>query len=753
MSTLLKSKKLHHYQEKSIDQLTTFFKDHPAGKGYLHIGTGGGKTLVTKHYIIENWLLKGKKVLWLAWDWELLSQAHRTMVADFNKKINCVYISDSKTKNNLKLREVMPEFDQAVEDKIKFSLMYSSMQTFRNFDNLPGNNPDLIVVDEAHYGKNGSVEKEIFEYAQKKNIPILGLSATPKKRRGWEIIDSINFKDLVKKGFLATPIFESVSTNMSIDASRSNAKDAFNLIRDEVYAKLSKSKLRNEKIVGHYNKKKHGKTIVFAIDIDHAEKLAVLFDKAEIAAYPIHGDRSDAKQAIDYFRKNKFDVAIVVDMFNQGIDIPDVKTLFITKPVTSDILYSQMIGRGARLHEETGKKTFLVVDFEDNFVDEELRKMIFEPKVEYFGSGEASKSIYSTKNRVYKKRNKPEIIFPMNLQMFNIRDWDSYNFKTDKLNLNLPLLTGQTFGVELEFTTENIDKYLDDEVEWDKVAKRLFSLMKSALPENLCGGVSPYGDKYFSKDYTKFNLVYDGSCGWEIVSPVLMGKPGFEVLDNFLKKLNKGLETFDPKIILNHTTGLHVHFGFNLQEVNLPLFLSNLWGIETHIACLLPPSRMNAYLGDDLYDSDDINEYCSPLCNMFDLDELKKVKNKNQLKKLMIDEKTGEVDRYLSINFKNLLDRDGINTLEVRSHSGTSDPAKILSWISMWMGIFDNGIRTDFSKIIFLSDDVNPGEREFKELPNTLSKILPRHSEMIQQYLKPRSSEVYTAWKKHIFKK
>jgi hypothetical protein len=313
----------------------------------------------------------------------------------------------------------------------------------------------------------------------------------------------------------------------------------------------------------------------------------------------------------------------------------------------------------------------------------------------------------------------------------------------------LPLLSEQTFGIELEMTTLADGDFIHDEKNWEEVAQRIFACMKDSLPAHLVGEISPHGDKYHKKDYTKFNLVYDGSCGWEIVSSVLSGTEGFETLHKFLASFSKLIEKVTPKIELNYNTGFHVHFGFTLDNLSLSRFLCNLYDIETHVACLLPPSRFNDFDGEN-YDSDFPNEYCVPLSIACEYDQLEKVKSIKKLKEILQDDE-GEVDRYMSVNFKNLLDRDGIGTIEVRLHSGTLNAKKILSWISLWMGVLDSARDMDFFQVIDNSDEINPTPKEFKNFKSNFQKILPRHQEMISKSLVPRSEEVRKLWEDHIF--
>ena len=108
-----------------------------------------------------------------------------------------------------------------------------------------------------------------------------------------------------------------------------------------------------------------GKTLVFACNIEHAETLSDMFRSGGIRSGVVHSRLTDDEQehALEAFRRNEIDVLVNVAMVTHGIDIPDIATLFLARPTNSEILASQMVGRGSR--RTPTKQTFHVVDFVD----------------------------------------------------------------------------------------------------------------------------------------------------------------------------------------------------------------------------------------------------------------------------------------------------------------------------------------------------------------------------------------------------
>lgn len=116
------------------------------------------------------------------------------------------------------------------------------------------------------------------------------------------------------------------------------------------------------------------KTIGFCVSIEHADWCAESFRKNGIDAVSIHSKIEDkntdgayqsALEIIEAFDKGKHQVAFVVDMLNEGIDIPDVECLLMLRPTESNSILTQQIGRGLRIADN--KDEILVLDFIGNY--------------------------------------------------------------------------------------------------------------------------------------------------------------------------------------------------------------------------------------------------------------------------------------------------------------------------------------------------------------------------------------------------
>lgn len=157
---------------------------------------------------------------------------------------------------------------------------------------------------------------------------------------------------------------------------------------DHIVENLAGNQSRNNYIVSDYvnNKKEYGKTLIFADRWYQCEYLADKLSAQGIKAGAVYsvvagqdavyrsgsGRRNDEvnRKAMQDFRDGKLDVLVNVKMLTEGVDIPDVKTVMITRQTTSNILLTQMVGRALRGEKAgggQGKDYANVVFFHDSW--------------------------------------------------------------------------------------------------------------------------------------------------------------------------------------------------------------------------------------------------------------------------------------------------------------------------------------------------------------------------------------------------
>ena len=388
-----------YYQEAAIKAVCNSFGTKNRRKALLVMATGSGKTrtviALCKVLLEQGWI---KNVLFLADRNSLVTQAKRNFV------------------------NLLPDFavTNLCEEKDNYQAhgVFSTYQTMMNcIDSVHDEEGklfscghfDLVICDEAHrsiYNKY----KDIFNYF---DAPLVGLTATPKDeidKNTYEVFELENgvptygydLAQAVKDGYLVD--FMSVETTLKFiqqgivydelsEEDKQAYEETFENEDGELPESIASSAL-NEWIFNRDTIRevlhilmtqglkieygnKIGKTIIFAKNHNHAERILEVFGEE----YPhllnyakvIDNHMNYAQSAIDEFSDPKKlpQIAISVDMLDTGIDVPEVLNLVFFKKVMSKAKFWQMIGRGTRLCpgliDGEDKQKFYIFDFCGNF--------------------------------------------------------------------------------------------------------------------------------------------------------------------------------------------------------------------------------------------------------------------------------------------------------------------------------------------------------------------------------------------------
>ena len=395
--------KLYPHQENAFVQMTKKIADshkYPY-KGLLVLPTGGGKTLTAARWISENIIDKGIKVLWIAHRHELLVQAKRTFAEIL------AHSDVFPNRESFNYRIISGIHDKPVNIKSTDDILFASKDSLNEsgFNHLKDNwlkdtNEIFFVIDEAHHASARTYRKLIDNLEN--SVPkfrMLGLTATPFRTRDNEqgylhkifpddMVFEISLRSLIRQGILSEPKFEEVKTDVDLtqdlDAEqikKINEGIDIESIGEDVAKKIADNTERNNLIVNRYieNKEKYGKTIVFAVNVSNALALNALFKEKGIHSDYVMSDVRDkmglhnisAKEnpeKIARFRKGgDLDVLINVNILTEGTDVPDVQSVFLTRPTSSKIMMTQMMGRGLRGEKAGGTKDAYIVTFIDQW--------------------------------------------------------------------------------------------------------------------------------------------------------------------------------------------------------------------------------------------------------------------------------------------------------------------------------------------------------------------------------------------------
>ena len=265
-------------------------------------------------------------------------------------------------------REVL---DQAVKtfknQDVNPDLLTAGMvQTLtRRVEKLPV--PDVILVDEAHHALAKSYQNILNRFP---NAIILLFTATP-HRTGRQQLDQIaddiiigqSIHELTEKGFLAPfKYFQPPGDFDEKFLKRGSTGD---------YTAESMQEAMSTKIFGHivkqYKRIAPGmQAVVYTYSIDSAIKIANEFNSKGISAIEVDGTTSKEKRdrAVRKFRDQQLKILVNVNLFTEGVDLPNVDCVIMARPTASLALYLQFSMRC--LNPRKGK-TAIIIDHANNF--------------------------------------------------------------------------------------------------------------------------------------------------------------------------------------------------------------------------------------------------------------------------------------------------------------------------------------------------------------------------------------------------
>ena len=721
-------KKPRPYQVDVMTALSSYLENHK--QGMAHLATGAGKTFIAMEWIrqqIKSGKITPKKpVVWMVHRKDLLPQAMKELYsipATERKKLG---LTDSGIAIlGASLNQALSN-GALLEGVSKTPLVYfTTRQSFAHCYEDFSVSPSFIVWDECHQGDGNSFQQgpTILKHFKRKRTKFIGLTATPKTNSctftDTDIVYSKNLQELIDMGFLAEPISEDLFTAIDWNPETGTIQNS-----DFSNLHVLNTDERNQKIVKHYvkHKGKYGKTIVFAIDIDHSEALIKMFNAHNVSATLVHSGmhNSYVRQNIQDYRCGRKDVIINVSMLAEGFDAPETQSIFMCRPTNSKTLYLQSIGRGTRIAEGSNKKSFYVVDFVDNMTRHKDTLVLGN---RLFGRSSTRCTSYRpSEARCYADRGE---------HFFQSNGTPSYICAADGLPKGVQdfwVYPDQTFGVEIELTSSDWDEDGVFEEEGSRIIDELtFCLGVQKVYQHLSydgAGIS-----------TQWNVEWDGSCGWEVVSPVLQGIEGIQELTTALNALNE-LTKDSPqnRLTVNFTTGLHLHLGARSTTLGqLKSLVLEVHKAEPMLGALVSQSRINEFQYTGSYKGVP-NEYCMPIRTQITKKSMKEITRKQVfLRKIN--------SRYSTVNLKPMLSQ---KTVEFRLHNGTTDAIKVIRWLSICQQLFHQAVKQgDWEKELGEYTRRKVIEPASTDLLNHWIKGLPGgHKTNFSQSLLNRSAEI-----------
>lgn len=337
-----------------IEALYSLDKSREEGfdKGLVVAATGIGKT-----YLAAFDSAKYQRILFVAHREEIIKQAAQSFKNVRNSDDIGFFYANQKDTNNSFIFALVQTLgkDEYLNEK------YFARDYF-----------DYIVVDEFHHAVSNNYNKIINYFTPKF---LLGLTATPERLDSkdvfalcdYNMVYEVRLKDAINKGWLVPfkyyGIYDETVNYEDIDYKYGKYDDK----QLEEALMLNK---RGELILNHYQKYNSQRAMGFCSSRHHAEYMAKVFNENKVSAAAVYsGERGEYSEerdiALAKLTSGELKVIFSVDMFNEGLDVPQIDMVMFLRPTQSPTIFLQQLGRGLRKAKD--KKCLNVLDFIGNY--------------------------------------------------------------------------------------------------------------------------------------------------------------------------------------------------------------------------------------------------------------------------------------------------------------------------------------------------------------------------------------------------
>ena len=267
--------------------------------------------------------------------------------------------------------------------------LFISIQTFNSQDFTTKTDADFydyIVVDEFHHAAAPTYQK-LLEYYQPKIL--LGLTATPERMDGKNILDyfsgriaaEIRLPEAIDRKLLCPFQYFGVTDTADLSSLKwrtggYDKNELSNLYTLSGLVAERRADLVVNSILKYVTDINEVKGLGFCVSIEHAQFMADYFNARGIPSMALTGNSPDEERnaAKQRLVSGELRFIFVVDIYNEGVDIPEVNTVLFLRPTESLTVFLQQLGRGLRLAEN--KECLTVLDF----IGQANKKYNFEEK-------------------------------------------------------------------------------------------------------------------------------------------------------------------------------------------------------------------------------------------------------------------------------------------------------------------------------------------------------------------------------------
>ncbi len=350
----------YHYQQEILETLQAERNILGHHKNLVVAATGVGKTVISafdyKNFSRAN---KGKanRLLFIAHREDILMQSmktFRTILRDRN--FGGLYTGNYTPDNIDHIFMTIQTFNSKKFNEITTSDFY-----------------DFIIIDEFHHASAPSYQRLLSHYEPK---VLLGLTATPERMDGKDVLEyfdgristEMRLGEAIDRKLLSP--FQYFCVSDELDLSRLkwsrggyDTGELTNLLTADKVNANRRADLVIRSIHDYITDIEEVVGLGFCVSIEHAEFMAKYFNEKNIPSIAISSRCSpEVRESARLGLVNGiYKFAFVVDLYNEGVDIPEINTILFLRPTDSTTVFLQQLGRGLRLSDN--KECLTVLDY------------------------------------------------------------------------------------------------------------------------------------------------------------------------------------------------------------------------------------------------------------------------------------------------------------------------------------------------------------------------------------------------------
>ena len=356
------------FQEQILERLDAERTRHGRWRNLIVAATGTGKTVLSAFdYRRLQEQLGPLRLLFVAHRREILEQSLGTFRAVLHDgSFGDLYLGGGQFTNT--------------------EHIFASIQALSRLDlerELDPKHFDMVIVDEFHHAE-APTYRRLLEHVQPRVL--LGLTATPERAdrqdvTRWfdgRIAAELRLWDALQQGLLCPFQYFGLADDVDLSGVRWQRGGYDQEALSSVYTGNDARVLKILRGLREYvADPSRMRALGFAVSVEHAEYMARRFNDAGIPAAHLSGDSSSQRRSavLHQLRRREINIIFSVDLFNEGLDIPEIDTVLFLRPTESATVFLQQLGRGLRRFR--GKSGLTVLDF----IGQQHRAFRFEPRL------------------------------------------------------------------------------------------------------------------------------------------------------------------------------------------------------------------------------------------------------------------------------------------------------------------------------------------------------------------------------------